>query len=593
MDELEEIKSKINIVDFISEYLTLKKAGRNFKALCPFHTEKIPSFMVSPERQIWHCFGCGEGGDIFTFLMKIEGLDFKEALRILAQRAGVKLKPTAYKSSSKKERIYQMNKLATVFYQKILLETKTGHPVLEYLKGREIHRSTIEEFLLGYAPPKENLLVNLLIKKGFTRTEIITGGLGIVRQGKLIDLFRHRIIFPIRNLHGEVVGFTGRALSEDQMPKYLNTPQTLIFNKSEVLYDLSLAKEEIREKGFVILVEGQMDVLSVYQNGNKNVICSSGTALTERQIDLIKRFASCVVLAFDRDTAGEKAAKRSIDLLIGKGLEVQLIIIPCGKDPDECIRQDSYKWEEAVKKPIPIMDFYFQTAFDKINKAKEELTVRDKKLISQELLPEIKKIPDKIEQAVYVQRLADWLNIEEKVVADALNKLPGVFQSKTKEALTQDLLPPREDLIEEVFLGLTIRYYDKLKSFLLRINLKTDDFVNPETKKIYENFQTFTTFNEKFNLEKFVQILAPQLKEKLDLCLMAVDHYFEHLADKEVVKEALNLAKRIKKDRLAREKKELETVIHKTEKDKNKKKLKELMERFKTIIEEEKKIINL
>lgn len=591
MDELEEIKSKIDIVDFIGEYLPLKKAGRNFKALCPFHTEKVPSFMVSPERQIWHCFGCGEGGDIFSFLMKMEGLEFREALRILAQRAGVRLKPSSASLSSKKQEFYRLNKLAALFYHKILLESPLGKPALGYLKKRRIEPTTIKEFFLGFAPERKDLLTQFLIKKGIEKKIIIEGGLGIVKEGVVGDLFRNRLIFPLRNLHGDIVGFTARAFSENQMSKYLNTPQTLIFDKSKVLYDLYLAKEAIRQKNFVILVEGQMDVLAVSQTGSKNVVCSSGTALTLSQIDLIKRFTREVVLAFDRDRAGEKATKRSIDLLRQQGLEVKLLIIPYGKDPDECIRQNPRAWQKALARPIPVMDFYFQTTLPKIKNPYNQLTQEEKDLIRQELLREIKKIPDKIEQGFYIQKLADFLKIDEHFIAEALK---GVTESPFGGG---EVTAPKEkvvsapDFVELLILGIILKFPSQSKHIILKQELSKDDFRNPRIRAIYRRLERFIALKDESDWKDLKKGLEEPLTREWEESLLAVDFYYESLQEKDILQELENLIRRLKRKRFKEEKEKIQREIRKAERVGDKERRAELMQQLKKIIDQERKII--
>lgn len=593
MDQLEEIKSKIDIVDFIQEYLPLKKSGRNFKALCPFHTEKTPSFMVSPEKQIWHCFGCGEGGDIFTFLMKIEGIEFGEALRILAQRAGVKIISIPKDLSNKKERLYQINKLAAIFYHKVLLESKAGKVAYNYLRKRQLQLPIIKEFYLGYAPLKGDILVNFLLQKGFNKTEIINAGLGIIKDNHLIDLFRGRIIFPLRNLHGDFVGFTGRTLSSEVMPKYLNTPQTLIFDKGKILYDLFLSKEEVKQKNAVILVEGQMDVLASYQSGIKNVVCSSGTALTEGQIDLIKRFTNKVFLAFDQDEAGEKAILRSIDLLIKKNIELGIINIPQGKDPDECIRENPSFWQRAVNKPQPFMDFYFQKIFSKINKSIEELSISEKKEIANKILLQIKKFPDKIEQSLYIKRLAEIIDLPEKVLYESLESLSEKDgYQKEKDLIEVDSPLNKANILEDTVLGLLIKFWPAVKNLINDLNLEEEDFQEEELRGLFKKFREFLKINKSFNYEEFICLLKDSEQEKINLCLLAIDYYFGNLEQKEILKEVKNLVKRIKKNRYSNEKKELEKLIKKAELEKNKKITEKLMNRLKYILNKEKEIEN-
>jgi DNA primase len=589
MDQLEEIKSKIDIVEFIQGYLPLKKAGRNYKASCPFHNEKTPSFMVSPERQIWHCFGCGEGGDVFGFLMKTEGMDFSEALKILAQKTSVKLKSQAPGVSDKKDRFFRIYKIASLLYEKILWETEAGKPVLEYLKNRQIKGFTIKEFSLGLAPGRGSVLIDFLSKKGFSGSEILESGLALKRRGLLVDLFRNRLVFPFRNLYGEVIGFTGRALNDDIMPKYLNTPQTLIFDKSRVLYDLSLAKEEIRKKDLAILVEGQMDVLSSYQLGIQNVICSSGTALTDAQIDFIKRFTKNVALAFDKDEAGSKAIKRSIDNLIEKSMEVKVIIIPCGKDPDECVREDPKSWQKASKKPILVMDFYFQDIFDKINKSPQDLTISDKKEISRVLLPQIKKIPDKIEQAGYIQRLAELLDVEDRVIADALGNLSSKKRIEKKEE--DQVKEPSRDICAELFVGIIVRFYNEIKDTLTRIDLKDEDFIDKDLVLIYKNLQSFLKINKLFTLDHFIKSLDERLKKKLELSLMSVDFFYEDINERELPHEVELLTKRLKGINYSNQKKLIEKALKNAEIKKNKAEINKLMLKLREIVDKERKML--
>lgn len=595
MDQLEDIKSKINVVDLISEYIPLKKTGRNFKALCPFHTEKTPSFIVSPERQIWHCFGCGEGGDVFGFVMQIEGVEFGDALRILAKKAGVEVRTQAPGVSQKKDRFYQMNKIAGLIYQKILLETKVGLPILDYLKKRQVDNQTMEEFLLGFAPSQKSILVNCLIKKGFNESEILKAGLGLKRKGELVDLFRNRLIFPFRNLHGEVVGFTARTISDNVMPKYLNTPQTLIFDKSRILYDLSLAKDEIRKKDLAILVEGQMDVLSSYRVGIKNVICSSGTASTVHQINLIKRFTQNIALAFDEDEAGSNAIKRSINLLIEEGIEVKVIPIPVGKDPDECIRQNPKSWQKAVLKPIPIMDFYFQNSLAKIDKKSREFDSSDRKKLSRELLPEIKKLPDKIEQAFYIQRLADLLQTEDKVVAEALKDVPDSKGKKVghfpNNDVQKNIEPSRENLLDEVLLGIILRYYKNVEKNLLKLDLRAEDFQSKSAGIIYASLQSFIIANKSFDFDKFFKSLDEKNIKKSELSLMSVDMFYENIGSEEMPLELESLVKRLKKNNCYNQKKSIERALKKAEREKNKTEVKKLMAEFKKLVDKEGKIV--
>src|SRR3989338_897873 len=351
-NNIEEIKQKVDIVDLLGEYVKLTPAGSNFKANCPFHQEKTASFMVSPERQSWHCFGCGLGGDHFTFIQQIEGVDFPEALRILANRAGVKLESFKPEEHNQKTRLLDLLKALTEYWQKLLWEDPSAGFVRDYLAKRGVAGETAKEYALGYAAESWDNAIKFLQNKGYSLKEIAEAGASMVgEKGRPYDRFRNRLMFPICDVHGNVVGFTGRKMNEeDKGGKYVNSPQTPVYNKSQVLYNLDLAKAEIRRLGYVILVEGNMDALSCYQAGTKNAVAVSGTALTEEQIKLIKRFTNNVMIAFDADAAGLNANLRGVDLAWQAGLNVKVINLSGGKDPDELIKENPDKWKESVKK---------------------------------------------------------------------------------------------------------------------------------------------------------------------------------------------------------------------------------------------------
>jgi len=303
----EEIKEKLDIVDLISEYIKLKPAGmENFRALCPFHNEKTPSFMVSRSKQIFKCFGCGEGGDVFSFVMKMEGVEFVDALRELAKKAGVELRRQDPKFYSKREKVLKILDLAASYYYQALLKSKTGQVARDYIKERKLKDLTVDEFKLGFSPDDWEMLSRFLKSRGFKDDEILESGLVVPRQGKsgYYDRFRYRLMFPIWDAQGRVVGFTARVLRKDEkMGKYINTPQGMIYDKSRVLYGLDKAKSVVRREGKLIIVEGNMDVIASHQAGVKNVIASSGTALTSPQIEIIKRYTDKIVFAFDMDAS--------------------------------------------------------------------------------------------------------------------------------------------------------------------------------------------------------------------------------------------------------------------------------------------------
>ncbi len=470
MDEVEEIKRRLDIVDFIGTYLTLKKAGANYRALCPFHQEKTPSFMVSGEKQIFKCFGCGEGGDIFTFLMKMENLEFPEALRLLADRAGVQLKRRTFKPEEgrdRKTRLFQVNNLAARVFQKILLEHSVGKTAREYLQKRGITKETIKDFMIGYAPSAK-FLEEFLLKKGFTRSEIEAAGSP--------NRFFRRIMFPIRDSLGNTIAFTGRVLDPKQEPKYLNTPDTIIFHKGRVLYNLNAARGPIKQEGVSVVVEGQMDVVFSCQAGVRNVVATSGTALTNDHLQILFRYTPNITFSFDNDNAGKVTAKKAYEMAIIEGFNVRMVNLGEFKDPGEMIAQNPHLWQETVKNAQPVIDWYFETAFK--GKA-EELKSQQKKEIAREILPVIKIIPDQIERAHYVNLLAKRLGINEEVIFDALSKVGLKKQTvSAKESLKKQLTC--QDLI------LAILLKEPRKISQVRAKVTETDFTNPISRRLFK-----------------------------------------------------------------------------------------------------------
>ncbi|MFA7244180.1 MAG: DNA primase [Patescibacteria group bacterium] len=428
MDEVEQIKERLDITEVISSYLTLKKAGVNYKAACPFHNEKTPSFMVSPERQTFKCFGCGEGGDIFTFIEKIEGIDFYNALKILADRAGIKLKSQSVKygnvehRADQKTRLYEINEIAAKLYHKILTDHPKAEKARKYLKKRGMTDETISEFRIGYAPNSWDFLRKFLgIKFKFKPPEIAKAGL-MAQSGKgdYYDRFRGRIMFPIDNVMGSVIAFTSRVLEDDEkQAKYVNSAETEIYTKGKVLYGLDKAKMAIKEADLAILVEGNMDVIACHQAGFKNVVASSGTALTEDQLKILSRYASEVAFSFDSDVAGEAAMKKAITIALRNDITARIISLPkVYKDPDEAIKADPKNWERAVKESKPALEYWI----DLLVRKDPDLSVSAKKKIAKEILPVIKIIYSDIEKEHYLKYLSGKLAISESSLLDALSK---------------------------------------------------------------------------------------------------------------------------------------------------------------------------
>jgi len=489
MSVITEVKQRLDIVELVSEYVTLQKAGRNFKGLCPFHSEKHPSFFVFPEQQSWHCFGaCGTGGDIFSFIMKKEGIDFGQALRLLAQRGGITLGPLEAPDKAedeKKERLFQINEAATEYYRHLLSSTKAGEATRSYLARRKVMAETIKEFRLGFSPDAWETLKNYLLGKGYKEKELVEAGLIIEKEeGGSYDRFRNRLMFPICDIQGRVTGFGARAL-DDSLPKYINSPQTSIFDKSSILYGIDKAKSAIRKKNLVIIVEGYMDVLTAHQHGWRDAVASMGTSLTQKQVEGIKRLTNNITLALDADLAGEEATLRGRAILAHSSAEANVILLPSGKDPDEVIGEDPALWQKLVEQAMPILDFAFQSVISKvdINKAK------DKSLALQKLLPSIYEIKDPQQRFHYVEKLARELKIKTLDVEAALQKVKTARKSPQLSKPTEQSRLARRFVsspIEEYCLALLLQYPELRPSAR---ELSPEHFESTENREVFVKWQ--------------------------------------------------------------------------------------------------------
>ncbi|KKR50589.1 MAG: primase protein [Candidatus Curtissbacteria bacterium GW2011_GWA1_40_16] len=491
MDQKDEVKSKVDIVEVISSYLPLKKSGRNFSGLCPFHTEKTPSFMVSAERQVFKCFGCGESGDVFTFLEKMEGWEFREALEDLAKRVGVRLTTFAPSAQSKeKDKILAVNSLTAKFYSHILNKHPLGEKAREYLVGRGVKEETWREYDLGYAPSGWQNAFDFLVKRGFSGADVAASGLVIARRsrgaqddGSFYDRFRNRLVFPLKDAKGTILGFSARIIDEAQNnePKYVNSPETLVFNKGSLLFGLDVAKSTIRSKNEALLVEGEFDVISSHQAGIENVVASKGTALTEKQVVLVSRICENVALCFDRDLAGDAAARRGIELLDMAGVIVKIVRLGQFKDPDEFVKSNPEGFKKAINSAENIYDFYIESALSRFDGA----TAEGKKKIGGEVLPMFSKISDDMVRAHYIEKLSRVLDLDISLVAQAVEKrMPDQYVAADK------LVPGREPVfgksgltLEKYFLALLV-YGDNLKQDDLAL-LAADDFTDGSAKDFF------------------------------------------------------------------------------------------------------------
>jgi DNA primase len=419
-----EIKSKLPVVDVVGETVVLKRAGSAYKGLCPFHVEKTPSFVVSPDRETWHCFGCGEGGDIFTFLMRRDGLDFREALVRLAERAGVELSERSAKEDRYKRRLREALEAAIAWYREVLLQARQADVARRYLAERDLTEATLDRFGIGYAPNNWEMLTRRLIGRGFSNEELIAAGLASPsNRGGVIDKFRGRVIIPIRDASGNAVGLGGRILPEAEGPKYLNSPAGPLFDKSRTLFAIHLAKTAIRREKLAVIVEGYTDVMAAHQAGFENVVASLGTALTRGQIELATRYADAVALAYDVDVAGEQATQRGLIEELGPDQsvsKVRVVRIPAGKDPDELIRTDPDAWRAAVADAKPVIDYFIDRTAAEVDMG----SVAGKRDLTGRVLALLKRVADPIVRSLYLQRLAQMVQVEERVLAEYLQRQP-------------------------------------------------------------------------------------------------------------------------------------------------------------------------
>lgn len=568
IDQVQEVKERIDIVEVISTYLTLKKAGSNYKANCPFHNEKTPSLMISPERQTFKCFGCSEGGDVITFIEKIEGLDFFNALKLLADRAGVTLQSDSVKfgnkeyKADKKTRTFEINEWAKKVYHKLLLDHPKAEQARTYLEKRGLANETIKEFEIGYAPQSWDFLLRFLKSKNYSEAEAVEAGVAIkAENGKIYDRFRGRIIFPISNPIGNTVAFTSRVLVDDgKQAKYINSAESSIYIKGKTIYGLDRAKMAIKEADLAIMVEGNMDVISCHQAGYKNVVATSGTALTLDQLRILTRYASEIAFCFDSDNAGQTAMKRAIRMALQNDISIRIISTAPYKDPDEAIKSDRAYWEKAVKNAQPALEYWINSLVG----SEEKLEVNTKKKIAKEILPVIKIILSDIEKEHYLKYLADRLGISEKSLIEALDKSKKDSEFQRNESKPASL--DRKSLrVHERILGLLWaepRLLEKMPKELN--NLEVEDNYHPLLEMIKGG--NIDRDKVKADLRVIYDQLSIQALENLDSSNEdAVSQEFLYLAgrQKSELKEGIkeDFARRIKTAESAGDKEKLKKLL--------------------------------
>lgn len=531
MEAKEEIRSRLNIEDVIGQYVQLKRAGRNFKGLSPFSQEKSPSFMVSPDKHIWHDFSSGKGGDVFAFVMEMEGVDFRGAMELLARKAGVDLAQYQQKGdgsfAKKKERLLLATGLATKFYQQVYLHSPVA---IDYFKKRELKKATIADFGLGYSPNQDELY-KALTKRGFTERELRDAGLVVTRRGRPSDMFKGRMMVTLMDAQGRPIGFTARIIQDDpRAPKYINTPQTLLYDKSRHVFGLHTAKEAIRHNDFAVIVEGNMDVISSHQAGVKNVVATAGTALTEHHLRTLSRFSQDVRLAFDADKAGIGATERAIGIASNLGIALGIIALGDGaKDPDELIQKDVNLWQGAIQKPLDavewLLDVYSHTY---------DLTSADgKRRVTDRILEIIKPITDPVLIEHYVQVVASRIGGS----VEALNKklyqqLPKSQPVQTKKVPAAPVTPEAASYQDHLLA--MARRHAKLRDALLK--LEPQEFSGDVRQNIAAHIKQGTPL-----------LQSDEVAVKLNELELIADTKYQNISD-ELYYIAHDIAKRIKKE---------------------------------------------
>lgn len=607
MNHADEIKSRLDIVDIISEYISLRPAGSNFRALCPFHNEKTPSFMVSPDKQIYHCFGCGKGGDLISFVMGMEGLDFVEALKSLAPRAGVIIDNQEFSDNSQKNRLLQILEFSRKYYNYILTSEKGDREkiksIKKYLNARGLSEEAISNWQIGYSLDNYDDLLNFLKSKKFTDTEILSSGMSFKSEkGKHFNRFRDRVMFPINDINGRTVAFTARINPEikdnNSLGKYINSPQTEIYDKSRILFALDKARMPIKEKDVVILVEGQMDAISAHEAGFNNVCAVSGTALTVSQLNLIKRYTKNIILAFDQDSAGENATDRGVSEALRMGFNLKIANLESGKDPDDIIRENPDNFKKALESARDIMNYYLSKEFDGL----DINNIRDKNLAVNKILTVINKLYNKVEQDFWLKELSQKSRVEEVFLREELQKI-------AQNASKSDNIKEDKIITKALDQDGAISWEDKLLESLLSLLLKNNRYceyvfnnLNPEfvTGKYQEFYNYWLIYYNKEGqieyqglLNYFKQENLLPLEEALKKIGLISDFYWsdEDVSEEKIKEEIIKSIIEIKKNFL-RERIRIENDnLIKAEKNNDDKNIQDIMKNLKNYNQELQKII--
>ena len=541
MDDLSRlVKERLNIVDIISQYLPLRRTGKNYVGLCPFHNEKTPSFTVSEEKQIFHCFGCGVGGDVFSFVMRQEGIDFKEALRILAEKAGIELKEKG--STRGLKEIYEALKRAMEFYHRNL-SSPEGERARRYLEERGLKGDTIRTFMLGCSDREGKGLPAFLKSSGISMEVAKRAGLVTIKGGRAFDYLRGRVIFPIFDVTGRVIAFGGRVMGEG-MPKYLNSPETPVFKKGRALYGLNLAKEDILREGWAIVVEGYMDLITLHQGGIRNVVATLGTALTSDHGAKLRRYARTVYALFDSDEAGRKAALRAMETFLNEDTDLRVVILPDGRDPDQFMREEGAEGLRALIEKAPsILEFYL----DEITRDKDLTHLQERLGVLKGIVAILSRVRDPLKRGLYVKEVSQRFGVEESILLKAMDKGQGGIS-------VEEGLEVRGNTTEETILWALIHGYDLSRYHLPSILSSFEDRDLREAgRKVMMSLQK--------GMDSPMDLLDEGVKSRLSrLCLL-----YDEMEDEEVEGIVRDCVRRLKAKRLKREKERLKMEIQKAE----------------------------
>lgn len=550
---VEEVQNRADIVEVISDYVRLEHKGRNYLGLCPFHQEKTPSFTVTPARQMFYCFGCSVGGNVFKFIMLKENLSFPEAVRYLAERVGVHIPDRAEPVNHKLERAWKVNALARDFFRRVLIEDGAAEAARAYLERRGIPQAVQEEFQIGFAPPGWDGLTRFLRSKGLSDGELVRMGLAVKSdRGGVYDRFRNRVIFPVWDVRGRVVGFGGRVL-DDSLPKYLNSPETPVFHKGKYLYGLHLARPAIREAGTAVVVEGYLDAITAHQYGARNVVAALGTSLTKDQAQLLMRYTMDVLVAFDADAAGVKATLRSLDLLQGLGCRVRVVSIPEGKDPDDFFRQGGAdEWRRVVEGAVPLFEYKLQQLLEEMSSD----APRERLNIVQQVLPNILAMTSEIERELSVMKTASVLGLNPDTIKAEFKRL-GVG-TKGKQPNPDKIAKKSHNIVTN-----KPHARQQAEHGLLRLVIDNPDFVVTLKKELGESFflnrgyqRIFDAYVRRLGDAKCSPaVLANDLEDEDQHLLGAV--LAEELPGEDLNALLQDFVRTIKRDNLRRQKQEL------------------------------------